>query len=146
MTPFCIMFCTIIGVVLTNQPVQAGVPNECEDIAKFWFEADRSGVASYKTDGGVVISVYYQGSFSVEKGKCFVAIQIKRVRNTDNYSGSSLELIDPVLIPSGGYYRRQIGYYDMNITDQKPNYCFVNDAKCSSEQEWRKLAKPFLDE
>jgi len=146
MSPFRIVLCTIACLALTIQNAHAGVPNECDDIAKFWFEADGNSVASYKTDGGVEIVVTYQGLFSIEKGKCYVSINIKRFRALDNYSGLSIELIDPIMIPSGGYYRRQIGYYDMNITDQKPNYCFVNDAKCSSEQEWRKLAKPFLDE
>jgi hypothetical protein len=87
--------------------------------------------------GGVHRTFNYENHYSQKLNKCF--------------------FLEIATFIENGVWSRQLRLFDLNEnkeygsywhSDSRPNYmdCLVGEARCSSEKEWRELAKPYLED
>ena len=79
----------------------------------------------------------YENHFSQRLNKCFF-LEILVVVEKRKWS-KQMRLFD---LNENKEYG---SYFDSDATPRYVN-CYVRDARCSSEEEWRKLAKPYLED
>lgn len=80
--------------------------------------------------------------------------------NYESHFNSKLDkclFLEIVTVVEKGNHAKQLRLFDLNEnkeygsyfhSDETPRYmpCQIRDAQCSSEDEWRKLAKPCLED
>jgi hypothetical protein len=84
----------------------------------------------------------------------------QRIMNYENHFSAQLNkcfFLEILVVVEKGKWSKQLRLFDLNEnkeygsyfdSDQTPRYvsCYVRDTKCSSEEEWRRLAKPYLED
>lgn len=105
----------------------------CGEQAVRAFKQDYTPVARTK-EGSTQLS-NYENHFSAQFNKCFFLEMVSFYGK--NEASTSLRLFDLNENKQyGSYFKGGSGIMD----------CQVRDKQCSSEEEWRKLAKPYLED
>ena len=111
------------------------VQERCGKRAEEVFKRDYSPNTQNTAEGQWTFS--YENHYNERLNKCFVL-----------YTGT---------LTSPGIFRTQLTLTDINENRESGQYiaatkarplvhCIVGEARCSSEVEWRRLAKPFMEE
>ena len=84
----------------------------------------------------------------------------QRVMNYENHFSQRLNkcfFLEIFIVVENGKWSKQLRLFDLNEnkeygsyfdSDNAPRFvnCCVRDARCSSEEEWRKLIKPYMED
>ena len=134
---------TLVGVVLLLCASSASAqPNK--ELYELQVRCGRQAAEAYARDYVPVEKTAdgqrlfnYENHFSAKLNKCF--------------------FLEKLIVVEHGKWSKQLRLFDLNEnkeygsyfdSDQSPTYisCQVLDTKCSSQDEWRKLAKPYLED
>jgi len=105
----------------------------------------RDGHVSVPTDTGWTFTTY-QSHYNSRSNKCFYLL--KREGHRENYRDS--RGLYKIIMLIDLHENRGIGSYEGMTTErtmeEKTFDCLVQEKKCKSEEEWRALIKPFMED
>lgn len=110
----------------------------CGKHAAETFKKEIGGNITKTEDGNTMIG-NYENHYSARLNKCFY-LEITSImpKAKDQKPSKSLRLFDL-------HENRELGTY-FRFDGSPPQLCTVGDGFCRTEQEWRLLAKPFMED
>ena len=118
---------------------------QCRKRATEVFKKKRDGHVSVPTDTGWTFTTY-QSHYNSHSNKCFYLL--KREGHRENYRDS--RGLYKIIMLIDLHVNRGIGSYEGMTTErtmeEKTFDCLVQEKKCKSEEEWRALIKPFMED
>jgi len=118
---------------------------QCRKQANEVFKKKRDGQVSAPTDTSWTFTTY-QSHYNSRSNKCFYLL--KREGHRENYRDS--RGLYKIIMLIDLHENRGIGSYEGMTTErtmeEKTFDCLVQEKKCKSEEEWRALIKPFMED
>ena len=141
----------LLSLVLFASVAQAQSPKhkselseQCRKRANEVFKK-RDGHVSVPTDTGWTFTTY-QSHYNSRSNKCFYLL--KREGHRENYRDS--RGLYKIIMLIDLHENRGIGSYEgmttEPTTEEKTFDCLVQEKKCKSEEEWRALIKPLMED
>ena len=145
-------FAALVAFALLTSGAQAQSPKQkselseqCRKRATEVFKKKRDGHVSVPTDTGWTFTTY-QSHYNSRSNKCFYLL--KREGHRENYRDS--RGLYKIIMLIDLHENRGIGSYEGKTTEptreEKVIVCLVQDKRCKSEEEWRALIKPFMED